>query len=69
MGGASAPVDIATGQRTQAWLAASDEPAARTSGHYWHNMRQEQPAQEATDTAYQDQLITELAKLTGVSLD
>ena len=28
MGGPGAPVDLHTGQRTQAWLAVSDEPAA-----------------------------------------
>ncbi|HEY0438003.1 MAG TPA: SDR family NAD(P)-dependent oxidoreductase [Phenylobacterium sp.] len=68
MGGAGAPVDIETGQRTQAWLAASDEPAARVSGGYWHALRQEQPAQEAKDAAYQDQLIAELERLTDVAL-
>jgi NAD(P)-dependent dehydrogenase (short-subunit alcohol dehydrogenase family) len=68
MGGPSAPVDLETGQRTQTWLAASDEPAARVSGRYWHNMRQEQPAREATDTAFQDRLIDRLTELTGVAL-
>jgi NAD(P)-dependent dehydrogenase (short-subunit alcohol dehydrogenase family) len=57
MGGPSAPVDLDTGQRTQSWLAVSEEPAALVSGRYWHRLRQEQ-----------DQLIAELGKLTGVSL-
>jgi len=68
MGGPSAPVDIDTGARTQSWLAASPDPAARVSGGYWHRMRQEQPAREATDEAFQDQLIRELRELTGVLL-
>jgi NAD(P)-dependent dehydrogenase (short-subunit alcohol dehydrogenase family) len=68
MGGASAPVDLDTGQRTQAWLAVSNEPAALVSGRYWHHMRQEQPASEATDPEFQDQLIAKLAELTGVAL-
>ena len=34
MGGPSAPVDIDTGQRTQSWLAVSNEPAAMVSGRY-----------------------------------
>lgn len=68
MGGASAPVDIATGARTQAWLTGSDEPAARVSGQYWHAMRQEEPAQEAADAAFQDRLVAQLEALTGVAL-
>ena len=38
------PVDLDTGQRTQTWLAVSDEPAALVSGRYWHHLRQQQPA-------------------------
>jgi NAD(P)-dependent dehydrogenase (short-subunit alcohol dehydrogenase family) len=68
MGGPSAPVDLETGQRTQTWLAASDEPAARVSGRYWHNLRQEQPAGEAMDAAFQDRLVDRLRELTGVAL-
>lgn len=68
MGGPSAPVDIATGQRTQSWLAVSDEPAARVSGGYWHDLQQEPPAPEAADPAFQDRLLARLAELTGVKL-
>jgi len=68
MGGPSAPVDIDTGQRTQSWLAVSKEPAAMVSGRYWYHLRQHQPARDAMDVAFQDQLIAELASLTGVTL-
>ena len=68
MGGASAPVGIETGARTQAWLAVSEDPAARVSGRYWHNLRQEQPASEALDVGYQDQLLDILEDLTGIAL-
>ncbi len=68
MGGAGAPVDLETGARTQAWLAASQEPAALASGRYWHDLRQEQPASEALDVAFQDALIEKLGALTGVAL-
>jgi NAD(P)-dependent dehydrogenase (short-subunit alcohol dehydrogenase family) len=68
MGGPGAPVDLDTGQRTQSWLAASNEPAAIVSGYYWHHLRQEQPASEATDPEFQDQLIAKLGELTGVAL-
>jgi NAD(P)-dependent dehydrogenase (short-subunit alcohol dehydrogenase family) len=68
MGGPGASVDLATGQRTQTWLAISNDPAALVSGRYWHHLRQEQPATEATDPKFQDQLIATLGDLTGVKL-
>ncbi|MBR0913892.1 SDR family NAD(P)-dependent oxidoreductase [Bradyrhizobium japonicum] len=68
MGGPSAPVDIETGRRTQAWLAVSDDPAARVSSRYWHHLRQEQPAREAADREFQDLLVAKLGELTGVAL-
>ena len=68
MGGPGAPVDLETGQRTQTWLAVSDEPAAMVSGRYWHHLRQEQPASEALDPQFQEQLIAKLEELTGVAL-
>jgi len=68
MGGPSAPVDLATGQRTQSWLAAGDEPSARTSGGYWHNLRREPPEREAADPEFQDKLIERLADMTGLEL-
>lgn len=68
MGGARAPVDIDTGQRTQGWLAVSEEPAALVSGGYWRNLQQEPPAPEASDPAFQDRLMDRLAELTGVKL-
>ena len=35
MGGPGAPDDLDEGARTQAWLATSDEAAARVSGRYF----------------------------------
>jgi NAD(P)-dependent dehydrogenase (short-subunit alcohol dehydrogenase family) len=68
MGGAGAPVDIETGQRTQSWLASSPEPAAMVSGRYWHNLKQEQPAAEAMSVAFQDKLVARLQEFTGAAL-
>jgi NAD(P)-dependent dehydrogenase (short-subunit alcohol dehydrogenase family) len=68
MGGSGAPVDIDTGQRTQSWLATSTEPPALVSGRYWHNLKQEQPAAEATQVAFQDALVSRLQEITGVRL-
>ncbi|BAM92043.1 putative short chain dehydrogenase [Bradyrhizobium oligotrophicum S58] len=69
MGGATAPVDLETGQRTQSWLAVSEDPAALVSGQYWHHLRRERPAPQAADPAFQDQLLAKLGELTGVVLD
>ena len=68
MGGRSAPVDIDTGQRTQSWLAVSTDPAAMVSGRYWHHLRPEQPAAEAVDAVFQNEMVARLQELTGVAL-
>ncbi|MCB4860233.1 SDR family NAD(P)-dependent oxidoreductase [Sphingobium sp. PNB] len=68
MGGASAPVDIDTGRRTQVWLAASNDPAALVSGRYWHDLQMEEPAGEVTDTGFQDRLLQRLEEITGIGL-
>lgn len=68
MGGAAAPVDIDTGQRTQSWLAVSNDPAALVSGRYWCNLREERPADEAMNVGFQDQLVARLEDLTGIAL-
>jgi NAD(P)-dependent dehydrogenase (short-subunit alcohol dehydrogenase family) len=68
MGGAGATDDLDQGYLTQTWLAVSDDPAATVSGGYWYHRQQQAPAPEASDPRFQDQLLTSLAKLTGVSL-
>jgi NAD(P)-dependent dehydrogenase (short-subunit alcohol dehydrogenase family) len=68
MGGAGAPVDIDTGQRTQSWLAVSTDSEALVSGLYWHHLKPQQPAPEALDASFQDQLVARLQELTGVAL-
>ncbi|MGC4252955.1 MAG: SDR family NAD(P)-dependent oxidoreductase [Sphingobium sp.] len=68
MGGTSAPIDLDTGQRTQSWLAVSDDPAALVSGRYWHNRCVEDPASEVTDIRFQDRLLVLLEQMTGVRL-
>jgi NAD(P)-dependent dehydrogenase (short-subunit alcohol dehydrogenase family) len=68
MGGPRAPIDIDTGQQTQAWLAVSHEPAAMVSGRYWRHLRLEQPAAESMDRDFQDELVGKLGELTGVAL-
>jgi NAD(P)-dependent dehydrogenase (short-subunit alcohol dehydrogenase family) len=68
MGGSGAPVDVETGQKTQTWLAVSEDPAALVGGRYWHHLRQQEPAGEAADPGFQDKLIDKLGDMTGVAL-
>jgi NAD(P)-dependent dehydrogenase (short-subunit alcohol dehydrogenase family) len=68
MGGAGAPDDIDQAHRTQAWLATSDDVAARVSGHYFFHMRRREPNAAVHDVALQDRLMRAFAKLSGVGL-
>jgi NAD(P)-dependent dehydrogenase (short-subunit alcohol dehydrogenase family) len=68
MGGRSAPENLEQGHLTQTWLAVSDDEQARTSGHLWKHRVREAPAPQSLDVAFQDQLITRLAAITGTEL-
>ena len=68
MGGPGASDDLEMGHLTQTWLAASDDPAALTSGGLWFHREQQTPAAAARDPGFQDRLIARLAELTGVEL-
>lgn len=68
MGGPGAPDDLEMGHLTQTWLAVSDDPRALVTGGYWYHRKQREPAAEALDPHFQDQLIARLGELTGVSL-
>lgn len=68
MGGAAATDDLEKGYATQTWLAVSNDPAAMVSGGYWYHRQRQEPAPEARDPAFQDQLIDRLAALTGLAL-
>jgi NAD(P)-dependent dehydrogenase (short-subunit alcohol dehydrogenase family) len=68
MGGPGAPDDLDLGADTQAWLAVSDDPAARVSGRYFYH-RTERPAHPAaSDPEVQDGLLAACAQLSGVEL-
>jgi hypothetical protein len=68
MGGPGAPDDLELGYRTQTWLAVSDEPDARTSGGYWYHRQRTTPARAALDADFQDALLRDLHRVTGVEL-
>jgi NAD(P)-dependent dehydrogenase (short-subunit alcohol dehydrogenase family) len=68
MGGPTATDDLEMGYLTQTWLAVSNDAAATVSGGYWYHRRRREPASEARDAAFQDQLMDRLAALTGLAL-
>jgi NAD(P)-dependent dehydrogenase (short-subunit alcohol dehydrogenase family) len=68
MGGAAATDDLEMGHLTQTWLAVSTDAAATVSGGYWYHRQRQQPAPQARDQAFQDQLMDRLAALTGIAL-
>jgi NAD(P)-dependent dehydrogenase (short-subunit alcohol dehydrogenase family) len=68
MGGAAATGDLEMGYLTQTWLAVSNDAAAAVSGGYWYHRQRQEPAPQARDPAFQDQLMDQLATLTGVAL-
>ncbi|WP_423822454.1 SDR family NAD(P)-dependent oxidoreductase [Salinisphaera sp. SPP-AMP-43] len=67
MGGASAPGDLQSGQRTQVWLATQDDPAIQTGG-YWRDCQRQNPPAMAADHDFQSRLLDTLAELTGERL-
>lgn len=68
MGGPNASDDLRLGHLTQEWLATSDTVEARTSGGYWHHQRRVEPHPAAHDSTFQDGLLNELKRATGVSI-
>lgn len=66
MGGAGAPDDIDQGHRTQAWLAASDDPAALVSGDYFFHLKTRSVNPAARDIRKQQQLLELCERLSGV---
>ncbi|HTR03876.1 MAG TPA: SDR family NAD(P)-dependent oxidoreductase [Thermoanaerobaculia bacterium] len=66
MGGPGATDDLEEGHLTQTWLAASEDPAARVSGGYWHHRKREKPAAEAQDPDFREKLLEKLKELGSV---
>ncbi len=68
MGGAGAPDDLDQGHRTQAWLATSEDAAARASGGYFFHLAAREPNPQARDVALQDRLLAICREISGVEL-
>lgn len=68
MGGAGAPDDLEQGYQTQVWLALSNDPEAKVSGQYFYHQKMARFNPAADDIRFQDQLIANCARFTGISL-
>ncbi len=69
MGGPGATDDLDQAHRTQAWLAASDDPAAAVTGGYFYHMKPREVHPDARDPEVQDRLIAICGQLAGLKLD
>jgi NAD(P)-dependent dehydrogenase (short-subunit alcohol dehydrogenase family) len=68
MSGDEAPLDVAEGADTPAWLATSDEPGATVTGAFFHDRRPVSVNPQASDTRLQDGLLQQCADLCGAAL-
>lgn len=68
MGGPSAPDDLTLGAGTQAWLAVSDDPAARVTGQYFYHQQPRQVHSAARRIEVQDALLDYCARLSGAAI-
>jgi NAD(P)-dependent dehydrogenase (short-subunit alcohol dehydrogenase family) len=68
MGGPGAPDDLAQAHVTQAWLAVGDDPGALVSGGYFYHRAPRSVLPAVHSVSFQDQLLAELARLTGERL-
>jgi NAD(P)-dependent dehydrogenase (short-subunit alcohol dehydrogenase family) len=68
MGGPGAPDDLQKGAITQAWLAVSDDAAAKVSGGYFFHQKSKAVSPNARRTDLQDRLFDACRKLSGVAI-
>ena len=68
MGGPGAPDDLEQGARTQAWLAAGDDPETHVTGQYFYHQRPAQAHQDARNRDIQEAFLAACATATGATL-
>ena len=68
MGGPGATDDLDAGCRTQAWLAVSDDPAAKVTGQYFYHLKPRSPNRAARDVERQEKLLDACKRFSGVDL-
>ncbi len=68
MGGPGAPDDLEEGYRTQAWLAVSDDPAAKVRGEYFYHLKPRKANSATRDPRRQEMLLEACERFSGVKL-
>jgi NAD(P)-dependent dehydrogenase (short-subunit alcohol dehydrogenase family) len=69
MGGTGAPDSLEKGYQTQVWLAVSNDPEVRVSGHYFHHKRRAHYLPAAKDMNVQEKFLAHFEQITGVRFD
>lgn len=67
MGGSGATDDLQKGFETQVWLAVSNDPKAKVSGHYFFHKKEARVNPEGDNVAMQDELLKQYAAMTGIN--
>lgn len=68
MGGRGAPDDLELGADTQAWLAVSDDAAAKVTGKYFFHRKEGDAHSAARDTRAQDALFAICEEISGLRI-
>src|SRR6201999_3017876 len=68
MGGPGAPDDLDQAHRTQAWLAASDDPDARKTAGYFYHLKPREPNPQSRDITLQARLFDICEEISGVEM-
>ena len=68
MGGKGAPDDLDQGHRTQVWLAATKDHAAKVTGEYFYHLRPRKPSPATREVECQEKLLDACKGFSGVDL-
>jgi hypothetical protein len=68
MGGSGAPGDLSQAHVTQAWLATSDDPAAKVTGGYFYHQQPRRMNPSTRREKLQEQLLDYCREVSGIEL-
>lgn len=68
MGGSGAPDDLSKAHLTQAWLATSDDPAAKVTGGYFYHQQPRRVNPSTQDEQLQERLLDDCRGISGIKL-
>ncbi|HEY4154687.1 MAG TPA: SDR family NAD(P)-dependent oxidoreductase [Puia sp.] len=67
MGGPGAPDNLEEGAKTQVWLAVSDDPAAQSTGKFFHHRKIRKPNPAAESPQIQEEYLKHCARFSGIA--